>query len=454
MDAHVEAHVGRIPFSGRYHTEPRKIVDDYILTSESVGAGANGTVRVIKSRSDPSQRFALKSFDLDHYDDLEEIETETKNYLCMDHPHIARLYDVYETKQHIHLVMECVEGGDLFEKLHDKGSCFSEDESSKMLMQLLSAVNYMHKNGVVHRDIKMENIVFDQYGCLKLIDFGLSAMLDPSSSDRLRRCCGTVEYCAPEVFRKWYTSQCDLWSVGVVGFILLSGKMPFYGSDSNQVRKISEGSYSMTGRAWREVSEDAKSFIRLLLQVDPSKRLSAADALEHPWISRSRVQLSEGVLDAVTSLASFFELSNFQRHCMQMCAWSLSNEDQAQVRSCFTTLDKNHQGVLKINDLKRIAIDQLSAKFEPTLAKALGILERNQDQDISYSDFLAAMLGTKLHLDEHIVTCAYRRIALHGLGVVTKKSLRDVFGYSDCDKLDASIDELTDTEMAIYPIPV
>jgi calcium-dependent protein kinase len=394
------------------------------------------------SRVDPTQRFAIKSIDLNSADDLMVPETEVKNYLCMDHPHIARLFDVYESKEHIHLVMECLEGGDLFDKMAGKRSCFNEDEASKMLSQLLSAVNYMHRNGVVHRDVKMENIVFDKHGCLKLIDFGLSGMLDPNSGDTLSRCCGTIEYCAPEVLKKQYTSQCDLWSVGVVAYILLCGRMPFYGSEGNQVRKIFQGSYSMSSTAWRNVSEDAKSFVRSLLEVDPCKRLTAAEALEHPWIFRSREQACEGMNDVVRSLFNFGQLSQLQQHCMQMCAWSLPNEDHARVRDYFTALDRGQKGVIKMSELKSF-LKTFSAD-ESSNAQSVEKDDCSQEQEMCYSEFLAAMLGNKIELNDKILTCAYRRFDLNGSRALTKMNLRDYFGcYDQCmdalfDKIDRS----------------
>jgi calcium-dependent protein kinase len=218
--------------------------------------------------------------------------------------------------------------------------------------------------------------------------------------------------------------------------------MPFYGSERHQARKICEGSYSMSSPAWKKVSEEAKSFIASLLEVDPSKRLTAAEALEHPWISRSHVHVSEGMTDVVRSLLNFGQLSQFQQHCMQMSAWFLPNEDHARVRDYFTSLDRSQQGVIKMSELKSRLVDQLNVLDEPTTTHSVKTFDCSHDQEICYSEFLAAMIGTKIELNDKILSRAYRRFDSNGKQALTKIGLRDTFGYYDRHIVDALFDKI------------
>lgn len=294
----LDARLGRIPISGRYHGDTRKIEQDYIVTQQVLSSSCNGEVRIAMSRSQHGQNFVVKSIPrrsranlgfLKKDSDMDQL-SEVENHLCMDHPHITRLLDVYETKENFHLVMEYMEGGDLHEFVIDNGRC-SEQEARKAIHQMLLALDYIHRQGVVHRDVKLENFLRDSKGSLQLTDFGFSRSCGASGKEEWTDGCGSVGYIAPEVVKcirgqkSGYSTQCDMWSVGVIGFILLSGVMPFTGDEAARMSKISRGRYNMKPELWSSVSPDGINFIQALLTVCPSKRLTARTALKHPWFS-------------------------------------------------------------------------------------------------------------------------------------------------------------------------
>jgi calcium-dependent protein kinase len=226
---------------------------------------------------------------------MNQVVAELQCSLYADHPHIVRLHDAYECEKYVYLVMECMEGGDLHGKVKERRH-FSEEEACNALHQMLLALNYLHAHGVVHRDVKLENFVYAENDSshLKLIDFGFSTAWNCQSVKKLSQPCGTHAYCAPEVFRESYTSQCDMWSLGVVGYILLSGCMPFSGSQHEQTLSIRTGSYAMSEGRWAAISPNAKDFIQSLLRVDPANRLTVKQALDHAWIrSRPMAMTSE-----------------------------------------------------------------------------------------------------------------------------------------------------------------
>ncbi|XP_015240736.1 PREDICTED: ribosomal protein S6 kinase alpha-5-like [Cyprinodon variegatus] len=213
---------------------------------------------------------------------------------CEAHPNIVKLYDVYTDQYHTYLVMELLQGGELLDRIKKK-KLFGEAEASQLLQSLVSAVGFMHEAGVVHRDLKPENVLFTDEGedsVLKVIDFGF-ARLCPAGSAPLQTPCFTLQYAAPELFESaGYDKSCDLWSLGVILYTMLSGQVPFQSEQRGMtssyavdiMQKIKEGDFSLDGEAWKGVSEDAKELVKGLLTVDPERRLKLSDLKENSWL--------------------------------------------------------------------------------------------------------------------------------------------------------------------------
>uniref|UniRef100_A0A7N8XZU6 Ribosomal protein S6 kinase n=1 Tax=Mastacembelus armatus TaxID=205130 RepID=A0A7N8XZU6_9TELE len=213
---------------------------------------------------------------------------------CETHPNIVQLHEVYTDQYHTYLVMELLRGGELLERIKRK-KLFGEAEASQLLQSLVSAVSFMHEAGVVHRDLKPENVLFADEGedsMLKVIDFGF-ARLCPAGSAPLQTPCFTLQYAAPELFESaGYDKACDLWSLGVILYTMLSGQVPFQSEQRGMtssfaadiMQKIKEGDFSLDGEAWKGVSEDAKELVKGLLTVDPERRLKLSDLKENSWL--------------------------------------------------------------------------------------------------------------------------------------------------------------------------
>ncbi|CAK0838397.1 unnamed protein product, partial [Prorocentrum cordatum] len=215
--------------------------------------------------------------------------------------------------------------------------------------------------------------------------------------------CGTLAYVAPEVLGGSYDCACDLWSLGVCVFILLSGYMPFDGSDMNQVLLIKSGKWDFEDPVWERVSEKAKDFIRKLLVVDPTKRMTAAEALRHPWLVE-REHASDGAVDGsiLSALQSFARASKFRHACMEMMAWSLSFEERTQVRAAFEELDVAREGTITLAAFREV----LESRFELSdedVAAVFRALDACNDHRIHYSEFLAAMVSTRISLHEGLL---------------------------------------------------
>lgn len=458
-----------ISVSGRYHKEKR-MEDDYVVQKDVLGAGYTGNVYKARGKHN-GRMFAVKGFRLSGAtpDKKAELKAEAEIFLQMDHPHIARLVAVYEFKKQLLLVMECMEGGELFERLVSQKR-FSEATAAHSVWQMLLAVNYIHSHGVVHRDIKLENFLYEtkEGDHLKLIDFGFSKIWSPNT--KMRASCGTLAYVAPEVLSQNYTSKCDLWSLGVVTFILLLGHMPFDGSEEVQMKNIREGNYKKKPGSWNKLSHNARDFIEHLLVLDAAQRFSAEQALKHPFIADrdqsgryhitplARIgsnDFDQGSLnvdnETIDALCSFAQASKFRRACLSLMAWSLSVEERSMVRDAFIELDVERQGTIKLHQLKEV----LQAKFDvedENIKPLMESLGKANGEEIHYSEFLAAMVSTRIAMHEEHLVATFRRFDADNNGFITREDLKTVLGESfnqdDVNKMIQEVDPTNEGQIS------
>ncbi|XP_058830958.1 calcium/calmodulin-dependent protein kinase type 1 [Topomyia yanbarensis] len=280
--------------------EKQPCIEDKYVIKELLGTGAFSEVRLCEHR-ESSQAYAVKIIDKKALkgkeDSLENEIRVLKRFSAkrneqdsektwFTHPNIVQLFETYEDKLKVYLIMELVTGGELFDRIVEKGS-YTEKDASYLIRQVLEAVDYMHEQGVVHRDLKPENLLYyspAEDSKIMISDFGLSKMED---SGFMATACGTPGYVAPEVLaQKPYGKAVDVWSIGVISYILLCGYPPFYDeNDANLFAQILKGEFEFDSPYWDEISESAKDFIKNLMCVNVEKRYTCKQALAHPWIS-------------------------------------------------------------------------------------------------------------------------------------------------------------------------
>jgi len=272
------------------------ITDDYILL-ELLGEGAFSKVYLAESKQDKGGLAAVKVINKDELckdeDKMFLVDKEIEIMAQLDHPNIVKLYEVYVNSEQVCLVMELAKGGEVFDKLLEYGS-LTEPEAAKLLQQILEAISYLHNLGIVHRDLKPENLLFYDNKLrskVMVTDFGLSDYEEDLSAES--PVCGTATYLAPEVIKRSCSSRAqDMWSLGVISYIILCGYPPFFKDnkadedDSELLKQIARGKYKFHSNFWDEISDDAKDFVCGLMNVDPMKRMSVQEALHHPWIIR------------------------------------------------------------------------------------------------------------------------------------------------------------------------
>ncbi|CAN8025228.1 calcium/calmodulin-dependent protein kinase type 1 [Ixodes scapularis] len=281
-----------MPLFGKKDSQRKKdkesvSVEEKYEFKDLLGTGAFSQVVLAESRDTPGVMHAIKCIDKKALKGKEDsLENEIKVLRRLKHPNIVQLLETYEDKNKVYLVMELVTGGELFDRIVEKGS-YTEKDASDLIRQILEAVDYMHSQGVVHRDLKPENLLYycpEEESKIMISDFGLSKMED---SGIMATACGTPGYVAPEVLaQKPYGKAVDVWSIGVIAYILLCGYPPFYDeSDANLFAQILKGEFEFDSPYWDEISDSAKDFIRHLICVDVERRYTCRQALAHPWIS-------------------------------------------------------------------------------------------------------------------------------------------------------------------------
>jgi calcium/calmodulin-dependent protein kinase I len=255
---------------------------------ELLGTGSFGVVNHATRKSD-SKTFAIKTIKKVQLsaEDLNSIQDEVDILRRVQHPGCVALVEVFESPKTIYIVMELLTGGELFERIIEKGS-FSEKEASKVIREAVEAIQYLHKAGIVHRDLKPENLLYstpETDSAIKITDFGLAKRKNPNQT--LHTACGTPSYVAPEVLKRQpYSPAVDLWSIGVILYILLCGFPPFHNENTAELYNlIKAGDYSFPDPYWSDISPEAKDLVRGLLTVDPTKRYTSEKVLQHPWIS-------------------------------------------------------------------------------------------------------------------------------------------------------------------------
>jgi calcium-dependent protein kinase len=364
---------------------------------------------------------------------VESVRAEIENMLAMDHPHICRLLEVFEEHGQIRLVMERMKGPDLIVHLNRKGCAYSERDAARYVKQMCSAVAYCHKHGVCHRDLKLENFCLEddsENARLKMIDFGLS---EAFTSDPMTQAQGTIYYVAPEVLKRSYNEKCDMWSLGVITYIMLDGQAPFQGIDDRHTAQlICIGVYLFDENRWAQVSHHARNFIDSLLQLDPAQRLDAEGAQAHEWFNVMLIepQASLVPLDATVlqGMRTFTQSNALKRAVLSAVAPVATVDEVSRWADQFETLDVDGRGTLPVQVLAKRLVE-LSNVQEPEaseLSTALAAIDSGEL--VSYSAFLAACLSAHMTIREPELCQFFQQVDSNSDGYVSVEDVERALG--------------------------
>ena len=379
-------------------------------------------------------------------EDENEILNEINILRTMDHPGILKIFEFYSSKQNYSIVTELCPGGELFQQIIDKGP-FTERYSAYVMYQIFSAVNYCHKMHIVHRDLKPENILIvgkDREGLptIKICDFGTSKMFEKGAVER--KLVGSSYYIAPEVLKKHYNEKCDVWSCGVIMYILLSARPPFGGEDDNEImERVSTGKYDLESPPFNKLSKNSIDLIKRLLTMDPEQRISAEQALNHPWFKEfksqeiyNRINDTDTMKTLVENLKKYKRTSIIQETAL---AYLVHHFPQIKdvVNSCklFNQIDKSGDGKITKAELLR----GLSERYKSdTLEADVEEIYKNLDMDnngyIGYEEFVRAAVSKEYFVRDNVLRFAFRYFDKDGSGEITFDEIEALFSQSISDK--------------------
>jgi calcium-dependent protein kinase len=407
---------------------PGKITEFYDIDQRKLGEGSYGSVSKCVSKATKMSR-AVKSISKAQMKNLDRFKQEIAIMKIMDHPNIIRLFESFEDHRNIYLVMELSTGGELFDRIIDAGH-FTEAQAACVMQHMFRAIYYMHENHICHRDLKPENFLFQNKEpiekCqLKVIDFGLACKF--TVGQVLTTKAGTPYYVAPQVLAGKYDQSSDLWSLGVIMYVVLCGYPPFYGeTDADVLGKVRLGNFSFNAADWKSVTEDAKNLIRMLLKMNPKDRYTSEQALAHVWVRNKAPKASNKSLNntnLVENLRGFRSGNKLKKAALHVIASQLSEEKIKSLRETFMTLDDNGDGLLTIVELKEGLAKCNLTDIPADLQEILDDVDSDGSGVIDYTEFLAATLDKKVYMQEDVCWSAFRLFDRDGDGKITAAEL-------------------------------
>lgn len=328
---------------------------------------------------------------------IEDVRREVKILRALTgHRNLVQFYDAYEDEENVYIVMELCKGGELLDRILARGGKYSEDDAKAVMVQLLSVVSYCHLQGVVHRDLKPENFLFvskDENSPLKAIDFGLSDFVKPD--ERLNDIVGSAYYVAPEVLHRSYGTEADMWSIGVIAYILLCGSRPFWArTESGIFRAILKTDPNFEEAPWPSLSSDAVDFVKRLLNKDYRKRLTAAQALSHPWLAGHhdvKIPLDMIVYKLVKA---YVYSSSLRKASLRALAKTLTIPQLAYLRDQFTLLAPSKSGLVALPNFKMAVMkNSTDAMKDSRVFDFVNTVSSLQYRKLDFEEFCAASIS-------------------------------------------------------------
>eukprot|EP00927_Polykrikos_kofoidii_P073193 TRINITY_DN69264_c0_g1_i1.p1 TRINITY_DN69264_c0_g1~~TRINITY_DN69264_c0_g1_i1.p1 ORF type:complete len:566 (+),score=114.07 TRINITY_DN69264_c0_g1_i1:117-1700(+) len=414
---------------------------------EQLGEGSFGSVHSAKCRKTGLVR-AVKAIEWKAVKNPARFEREINIAKKLDHPNVVRLFETFQDAKKVYIVMELCTGKELFDRIVDEApSGFDEMKAATYIRQILAALSYLHNNKFAHRDVKPENFLFhskEPESSLKLIDFGLACKFEEGTPMHTKA--GTAYYVAPEVLKGSYDEKCDVWSAGVISFILLCGFPPFSGDDDPQIlHRVREGNFEFKSPEWDTISQGAKNLATQMLTVDPSLRPSAQALHGNSWLkykgAPEQANLSN---DFVRRLQSFQAKGRLKKVALAAVAQNLPDSQIEQLQKTFRSLDKNGDGTLSFEEIKDGLVRQ-GMKVPKAFDEILRHVDCNGSGSLDYTEFVAATIDQKLYRRRDICWAAFRTFDLDGDGRITRDELSKVLNSGDVvnvlgpDKIDKMI---------------
>ena len=433
------------------------------IKKKLLGSGAFGEVWLVRHK-DLERDFAMKIIKKrkNKSNEEKEILNEIEILKKLDHPKILKIIDFYSKVKKYYIITEYCPEGELFNEIIKVGR-FDEGQTAFIINQILKAISSCHRNQIIHRDIKPENIMItkrEKNGCLqvKLIDFGTAKIFEKGQSEN--RYVGSSYYMAPEVLKRKYDEKCDLWSIGVILYILLTGRPPFDGNDDEEILKNVEiGVYDKTSYPFPSLSSYAKDLINKLLQYDAKKRISAEEALEHQWFKTAEFKKKDKVNTIPHELAKqlITNMTKYKSNNMLKCAvvaylvHHLTNTEECMEASkLFIKIDLNSDGKIEKHELIQ-GFQKYWGMSEEEVKEKVDIIFANIDTDfngfIEYEEFVRAAVNPTIFMSQNYLKFAFNYFDRDSSGDISFEEIKKRFSQNsnyNSEKMDTELREIFD----------
>ncbi|KAJ6411963.1 hypothetical protein OIU84_005098 [Salix udensis] len=469
------------PILGKPYVEITRFYD----IDKELGRGQFGKTYLCKEKS-TGRKYACKSISRLKLVKAKDIEDVRREILILQHltgqPNIVEFKGAYEDEQNLHLFMELCTGGELFDRIIAKGS-YSESEAAAIMRQIVNVVHVCHFMGVMHRDLKPENFLLaskDPNAPIKAIDFGLSVFIEEATATKTdfavqldimeTRCSdhtqaslkvitreqshsnlakvykdivGSAYYIAPEVLKRSYGKEIDVWSAGIILYILLSGVPPFWAETEKGIfEAILEGNLDLHSQPWPKISASAKDLIKKMLTRDPKSRITASEALEHPWMKVGGEASDKPIDSAVLiRMKQFRAMNKLKKLALKVIAENLSEEEIKGLKQMFNNMDTDRSGTITYEELKS-GLSRLGSKLtEVEIKQLMDGADVDKSGTIDYVEFITATMHRhRLEKEENLYK-AFQYFDKDNNGFITRDELRQAMSQNGMGD-DATIDEI------------
>ena len=410
----------------------------YVIKKE-LGQGSYGVVYLVENIFTKEQ-VAMKKIPKTTEDLLTDTEVmdEIEILKTLDHPDIVKLNEFYSTKDNYYIINEYCSGGELYDIIDNE---YSETEIAVIFRQIFSGLAYLHSNNIFHRDLKLENIlIYDteivddlKLYDIKIIDFGTAKIFDKNQT--ARAIVGSSYYIAPEVLNKQYSKECDLWSAGVILYMFIVGHAPFDGdTDSLIIKKVKKGKYQKNEERWKKSSKEVRDLITKLLVYEPENRLTAEEALKHPWFDKVNSGIfynnisKEDIIKCIKNLLSYGIKSKFEELVWAYIIHNLPRPKEAKnAIKLFKMANKNGDGKLLRSELKETLLNFVSSYFIKNFDAIFDLLDSDNNGYIDYEEFLRACIDRNKVITESVLKYAFSFFDKENSGYINKNIIKSYF---------------------------
>ena len=445
-------------------------ITQFYEVQKKIGEGAYGKIYKVRNKQSGDIR-AMKQITKTKIQDMGKFQTEIKILSMLDHPNIVRLFEVIEDDKYYNLLEELCTGGELLTRAQK--TQLKEKEIAKIFHQIMSGVAYIHGMGIVHRDLKLENILFaseDPMSPIKIIDFGFSVFMgnykendkdkdkskDGDNTDlkkfgfkRLKSKVGTLYYISPEIIKGNYDEKCDIWACGVILYILLAGYPPFTGNTDKEVYNlITSLKYDFDKEHWKNVSKYAKDLIKNML-IPAKNRYSAKQVLSCKWLE---VKLKDNLEENLNNVFDYRRINKYKsfsklkKAILTFIASRLSNEESTQIRNIFLNIDENKNGFISFEDFRKYVINEYDIddlfENEQELKNGFEGVDIDHNNRIDYTEFLAANLDEKTFLKNEKLKEAFRIFDLNDNGAIKRDDIIRVLKLENLENRNEIADKI------------